>query len=150
MNPREPTLAAQDIEDLEIVSARLQDAVAQIKDLVWLPKSRRFVALFSRFKWEMAEERKGENVRVRSLLHVDSVFSAKGHKLKRSDPNAVASLLAIRFAPKGQDDPAGTVELVFAGGGAIRLEVECIDIGLTDVSGPWAARGRPAHEIEEI
>jgi hypothetical protein len=150
MNAREPTLAAQDVEDLEIVSARLQDAVAQIKDLVWLPKSRRFVALFSRFKWETAEEGKGENARVRSLLHFDGVFSAKGHKLKRSDPDAVASLLAIRFTPKGQDDPAGTVELVFAGGGAIRLEVECIDIGLTDVSGPWAARGRPAHEIEEI
>jgi hypothetical protein len=152
MNEREPTLAAHDVEDLEVVSARLQDAVAQIKDLVWLPRSRRFVALFSRFKWETAEANKGkgENARVRSLLHFDSVFSARGHNLKRSDPNAVASLLAIRFTPKGQDDPAGTVELVFAGGGAIRLEVECIDVGLTDVSGPWAARGRPAHEIEEI
>jgi hypothetical protein len=30
----------------------------------------------------------------------------------------------------------------------IRLEVECIDAGLQDVSGAWAARGRPAHESE--
>jgi hypothetical protein len=41
------------------------------------------------------------------------------------------------------------VELVFAGGGAMMLEVECLDAGLTDVSGEWAARGRPEHENEE-
>jgi hypothetical protein len=35
---RGPTLAAEDADDLEIISARLQDAVARVKDLVWLPK----------------------------------------------------------------------------------------------------------------
>ena len=34
------TLAAEDAADLEIISARLQDAVAQMKDLVFLPKKR--------------------------------------------------------------------------------------------------------------
>jgi len=29
------------------------------------------------------------------------------------------------------------------------LEVECINAGLADVSGEWAARGRPEHENEE-
>jgi len=32
------------------------------------------------------------------------------------------------------------------GGGALKLEVEMIDAGLTDLGGVWAARGRPAHE----
>ena len=143
----ELTLAAADAEDLEIISARLQDAVAQVKDLVWLPKSRRFAALFNRFKWETAEAKrgKGENLRVRAGLYFDGVLSAKSFRLKR-DPDAVASLLAITFTPKAADDPAGTIELLFAGGGAIKLDVECIDAGLTDVSGEWAARGRPMHE----
>ena len=32
------TLGAQDAEDLQIISAQLQDAVARVGDLVWLPQ----------------------------------------------------------------------------------------------------------------
>ena len=42
--------------------------------------------------------------------------------------------------------PGGEVELVFSGGGALKLEVECIDAGLSDLGGEWAALGRPRHE----
>ena len=138
------TLAAEDAADLEIISARLQDAVAQMKDLVYLPKKRRFAALFNRFLWE-SDEKKGD-LRVRSGLHFDGVLSVKSHKLKLGAPAAVVSLLAIQFTPKGGEDPGGSVELVFAGGGALKLEVEVLDAGLTDLAGPWAAMGRPEHE----
>ncbi len=40
------------------------------------------------------------------------------------------------------------VELIFAGGGTIKLDVEAIDAGLSDVSGEWAALGRPEHETD--
>jgi hypothetical protein len=142
------TLAAEDAEDLEIVSARLQDAVAQVKDFVWLPKSHRFAAIVNRFQWEAAQVKRSENLRIRSRLVFDRVSSVKALKFKR-DPEAVASLLAIKFAKRSEDDPSGTVELVFAGGGVIRLEVECLDASLTDVSNAWAALGRPDHETEE-
>jgi hypothetical protein len=138
------TLAAEDAADLEVISARLQDAVAKAKDLVYLPKRRRFAALFNRFQWE-AGARRG-NLRVQSGLHFDGVLSVKSHNIKRGAPDAVVSLLAIRFTPKGAEDPAGTIELIFSGGGILKLDVECIDAGLSDVSGVWAARGRPAHE----
>jgi hypothetical protein len=138
------TLAAEDAADLEIISARLQDAVAQMKDLVYLPKKRRFAALFNRFQWE-AEKKKGD-LRVRSGLHFDGVLAVKSQNLKLGAPDAVVSLLAIRFTPKGAEDPGGVVELTFAGGGALKLEVEVIDAGLSDISGVWAARGRPEHE----
>ena len=138
------TLAAEDAADLEVISARLQDAVARMKDLVYLPKRRRFAALFNRFQWET--DKKRGDLRVRAGLHFDGVLSVKSQKLKRGAPDAVVSLLAIRFTPKGGEDPGGTVELTFAGGGALKLEVEVIDAGLTDVSGVWAARGRPEHE----
>jgi hypothetical protein len=152
MTVTELTLAAADAEDLEIISARLQDAVGQVKDLVWLPKSRRFAALLNRFKWETAERRRGrgDNLRVRAGLHFDDVLSVKSTRLKRGDPEAVFELLAITFAAKAADDPAGTIELVLAGGGAIKLEVECIDAELTDVSGEWAALDRPSHQIDEM
>ncbi len=138
------TLAAEDAADLEVISARLQDAVAQMKDLVYLPKRRRFAAVFNRFQWE-ADQKKGD-LRVRSGLHFDGVLSVKSQNLKLGAPEAVVSLLAIRFTPKGAEDPGGEVELIFAGGGALRLEVEVIDAGLSDLTGVWAARGRPEHE----
>jgi len=146
MTTHGPILTAEDAEDLEVISARLQDAVARMGDLVWLPKSRRFAALFNRFKWESGER---GDLRVRAGLHFDGVLSVKSRNLKRGAPDAVVSLLSIRFAPASAGDPAGKVELVFADGGAILLEVECLAVGLTDVSGEWAARGRPTHEDEK-
>ena len=108
---------AEDAKDLEIISARLQDAVALVRDLVWLPKTRRFAAIFNRFKWESAEDGGRANLRIRSRLHFDGVLAVQSHKLRRDAPDAVVALLAIRFTPKGLDDPAGTIEMVFAGGG---------------------------------
>jgi hypothetical protein len=136
------TLGAEDAADLEVISAWLQDAVAQVKDFVYLPKRRRFAALFNRFQWEAGRG----DLRVKSGLHFDGVLTVKSQNLKRGSPEAVVSLLAIKFTPKAADDPAGTIELIFSGNGTLKLDVECIDAGLSDVSGVWAARGRPAHE----
>jgi hypothetical protein len=141
------TLAAEDAADIEIISARLQDAVARVKDLVYLPKTRRFAAVFNRFKWEDAERFTGRNLRVRAGLHFDNVLSVKAHNLKRESPYAIVSLLAVQFTPKSADECGGMVELLFSGGGAMKLEVECLDAGLTDLSGPWAAHGRPQHQL---
>lgn len=146
MTAQKLVVAAADAEDLQTISARLQDAVAQVKDLVYLPKSRRFAGLFNRFKWESAGAQSG--TRVRTGLHVEGVLSAKSYRMRTGNPDAVASLLAIRFEPNGGEDPGGTIELVFSGGGIIRLAVECIDMELADLSGEWAARGRPIHELE--
>jgi hypothetical protein len=138
-----PILAAQDVEDLEVISARLQDAVAKIGDLKYLPKTRRFVGLFNRFKWESGGR---GNLRIRTGLHFDGVLGVKSKNIKIGAPDAVVSLLAIKFTPKENNDPGGQAELVFAGGGSILLDLECLDAGLADVSGEWAARGRPSHE----
>jgi hypothetical protein len=136
-------LAAADAEDLEILSARLQDAVGKLKDVAWLPKQRRFVALLNRFRWE---DSKGPGTRVRSALRFDSVSQVQSSNVKQGAPDAVVSLLAIKFTPSGEADPAGVIELVLAGGGTIRLTVECIDAELVDQTGPWAARAKPSHE----
>jgi len=139
------TLAAHDSEDLEIISARLQDAVAKVGDLKYLPKARRFAGVFNRFQWENG---KPGNLRVRSGLHFDGVLSVKSKNIKMGAPGAVLSLLTIRFTPAGEGDPSGKVELTFSGGGVMQLEVECLDAALADMAGPWAARGRPSHEEE--
>lgn len=141
-------LAARDAEDLEIISARLQDAVARLGDLVYLKKQHRFVAMFNRFLWET-----DKNLRVRCGLHFDGVLAVKCQKMCQQNADTVVELLAVHFIPSTDDaateDPAGTVELVFAGGGAIHLTVECLDAAMSDESDAWAARARPCHETTE-
>ena len=134
-------LAAADAEDLEIVSARLQDAVAKLKNITWLPKKRRFAAVVNRLQWE-----DGGKTRVRAGLHFDGVLKVQSHKVKLGAGEAVVSILAVTFQPNGGEDPGGVIEIVLAGGGAFRLTVECIDAELADISGPWAAIGTPDHE----
>lgn len=134
-------LAAADAEDLQILSARLQDAVGQLKNFSWLPKKRRFAALLNRLQWE-----DGGKTRVRAGLHFDGVLKVQSSNVKLGAGDAVVSLLAVRFEPAGGEDPGGIVEIVLAGGGAIRLTVECIDAELADMTESWAARGRPDHE----
>lgn len=136
-------LRAMDAEDLEMLSARLQDAVGRLKDFVWLPKQHRFALLLNRFRWE---DGNGAGTRVRAALRFDSVVKVQSANVKLGAPEAVVSLLAIKFTPNGEGDPGGEVELLMAGGGVIRLTVECIDAELADLTQPWAARGRPSHE----
>ncbi len=140
-------LAARDSADLDVIAAQLQDAVAQIRDLVYLPKTRRFAALFNRFKWE---DGKAQNLRIRTGLHFDTVLSVKTLNLRHEAPDAVVSLLTIRFTPTAPDDCAGIVELLFSGGGVLRLEVECLEAGLADMSDPWPTLSRPQHPLDEV
>jgi hypothetical protein len=134
-------LAVGDAEDLEVISARLQDAVAKLKDITWLPKKRRFAALVNRLQWET-----GAATRVRAGLHFDGVLKVQSSKVKLGAGEAVVSILAVTFTPNGGEDPGGAVEIVLAGGGGIRLTVECIDAELADLTQPWAAQGKPDHE----
>lgn len=154
MNASPLKLAAADSEDLEILSARLQDATAKLKDIAWLPKQRRFAALFNRYRWEDAKSGKGS--RVRAGLHFGGVRRVESQNIKRGAPDAVVSLLAIKFTPNPRDaagleesaDPGGIIELLLAGGGGFRLTVECIDAELSDLTGPWDASSRPSHDGE--
>ncbi|HKQ44014.1 MAG TPA: DUF2948 family protein [Rhizomicrobium sp.] len=140
-------LAAGDAEDLEILSARLQDAVVKLKDITWLPKKRRFAAVLNRLQWEQ-----GGKTRVRAGLHFDGVLQVQSSKVKLGADEAVVSLLAVTFKPTGakenqEGDPGGVIEIVLAGGGLFRLTVECIDAELADLTGSWAACATPDHEV---
>jgi hypothetical protein len=136
-------LAAADAEDLGILSARLQDAVGQLKNFTWLPKKRRFVLVLNRLQWE-----EGGKTRVRAGLHFDGVLKVQSYKVKLGAGEAVVSILALRFTANGGEDPGGVFEIVLGGGGAIRLTVECVDAELADMTTPWAARGTPDHDQE--
>ncbi len=139
-------LIALDEQDLNVISAHVQDAVMKVRDLQYLPGTHRFVLAMSRFAWEKKSGfLRKHNERRQSVLHFDRVLGAKVAGITRDKPDDVLSLLAVSFVPT--DQPAGIIELVFSGGGTIMLDVECVEAGLADIGGAWQATSRPAHRI---
>ncbi|WP_026190649.1 DUF2948 family protein [Methylobacterium sp. WSM2598] len=136
-------LAALDADDLAVISAHLQDAVLRAGDLAYLPRERRFALVARRFDWTAPD---GAPPRRRLTgLHFDRVMAVRCRGIPRETPDAAMELLAITFEPG--EAPSGTATLVFAGGGAIRLELECIEAGMRDLGPVWGAESRPVHPI---
>lgn len=137
-------LVALDEQDLGIVSAHVQDAVTTVGDLEYLPSVKRFVVPMNRFAWEQKSGFfRQHNERRKSVLHFDRVRGVKTAGIARERPGDVLSLLAVTFV--AIDAPGGLIELIFSGGGAIVLDVECIEARLADVGGAWEATSRPLH-----
>lgn len=138
-------LLALDEEDLQIISAHMQDSVFKAVDLEWLPKRGQFCLVVNRFVWEKAERAKEGFERRRAAVTFKRVSAVRTLGVNRQDRQAVYSLLAIRFSKNG-DGPDGVVELTLAGGSAISLDVECIEAQLADTGGVWGTENRPSHE----
>jgi hypothetical protein len=69
----------------------------------------------------------------------------KSTRLNRADKQAIASILTLAFEP-APEPPGGVARIVLAGGGEIRLDVECIDAVLLDLGDPWPTPRKPNHE----
>jgi hypothetical protein len=142
-------LIAQEERDLQILASLVQDAVFPIAEMTYAKRQHRFALLLNRFRWEdrPAAERTGRPFeRVRSLLVFETVLAVRSQNIDRGDKDAVLSLLSMRFAP---DDQGGIVEIVLAGGGTVALQIEALEVTLTDVSRPYRANSghAPAHNI---
>jgi hypothetical protein len=131
-----------DEEDLEIVSTHVQDAVVNVSDVHWRPREKRLVMGLNRFDWEGAQADQPEYRRRRSALRFERVLSCK---CRNCDPagDGILNLLAVEFVES--DAPAGVVTLIFSGGAALRLEVECLEAELVDLGPTWSACACPAH-----
>ncbi len=133
-------LLAQDADDLAVIAAALQDAVAKIGDIRFEARRRNLTITFNRYRWE-AEGAE----RVRSALQLGSVLGVQARRLRRHAKDAVIELLTIGF--ESGEAPGGVLTLNFAGGGDLRVTLECIDAILVDVSTPWATRITPRHDV---
>ena len=139
-------LIALDAEDLEVISAHVQDAVVRVADMGYARGDRRFALLMNRYDWQTGQGRRDKGQRKRAALHFDSVQSVATAGFDPAAPEGVLSLLAITFTPI--DGPAGIIELSFAGGGTLRLGVECLEARLSDLGAAWAAAAKPTHALD--
>lgn len=133
-------LLAEDAEDLEVISAALQDAVTRIGDIRWEKRGRRLTIAFNRFCWEAAG---GGGQRVLAGFQLGGVTEVKARNLRSEAKDAVLELLAMTFEPA--EAPGGRITFAFADGGDLAAVVECVDAALADISPPWPAPHKPGH-----
>jgi hypothetical protein len=141
-------LIALDHDDLDVMSAHLQDSVVKVGEILWRPAEHRVVIALNRFDWEAAQDAIPSWQRRRSALRFDRVLSCKCRDLDCGAKDQVLNLLAVEFSET--DAPGGVVTLLFSGGGALRLEVECLEAETVDLGPVWATTHCPEHADGQV
>lgn len=138
-------LGALDAEDLKVISSLTQDAVFPASEMRWHRKGARFALLLNRMRWEDPGRTRHAPERVQSVLMFNTVQSVASQGVPKGDADTILSLLSITF--EQTQAPSGHVTLTLAGDGALRLQVEALEVSLKDVTKPYTALSRktPAH-----
>lgn len=139
-------LIALDGDDVGVFSAHLQDAVVDIVDVHWRPAEHRLVIGLNRFDWEAASSSSPQFRRRRAALRFERVLSCQCRNVEPADREQVLNLLALSFDES--DSPGGVVTLMFSGGKALRLQVECLEAELADLGPSWVTDHCPAHAVD--
>lgn len=133
-------LLAFDADDLSVVSMHLQDAVLTAADLAFLAREQRFALVCDRFDWGAADGL--ACARRRTGLRFERVRAVRSRDVPQGSETPL-QLLALRFQPGTA--PAGVVELVFAGGAGLRLDVDYIEAAMDDLGALGPVQPTPNH-----
>jgi hypothetical protein len=124
-------LIALDADDLAVISAHVQDARVETSDIIWRQGEKRLVVGMNRLDWEQTLSGETAPRRLIAALRFDRVLSCKSRNIELEAPGTALELLGIEFHPG--DAPGGSAVLMFTHGGALRLDVECLECELTDL-----------------
>ena len=137
-------LIARTNEDLKVISAHLQDSIADIKNIANLKKNNIFLMQLNRFMWEDVE--KGvfrKNKRIRTILKFDNVLEVNSKNIGQKLKDKFLDFLAIESCQ--MPDNNYEMKLVFSGDSIIRVIAEVIEVTLDDQGEPWNTKNKPKH-----
>jgi hypothetical protein len=138
-------LLALDREGLDVISAHAQNTCVRRADMVFLLSQRRFVVAGMRYDWVKAKT--GPRERVSSVLRFDRVSKVSQLGLPDAEKDRTLNLIAVTF--QKTDPPAGMILLAFADGALVRLDVECVEVELSDLELRAPAASCPGHALSD-
>ena len=147
MDVKNLKLIARTEEDLRVVSAHLQDAIANIADIANLEKNKIFLLQLNRFMWEDVE--KGvfrKNKRIRTVLKFENVISVNSKNINQSKKDTFLDFLTIET--NKMPDNNYEMKIVFAGDSIIKVVSEVIEVTLDDQGEAWDTKNMPKHKIK--
>ena len=137
-------LIARTEEDLRVVSAHLQDSIANVSDIANLRKNKIFLMQLNRFMWEDVERgvfRK--NKRIRTILKFDNVLKVHSKNINQSKKGKFLDFLTIET--NQMTDNNYEMKIVFAGDSIIKIISEVIEVTLDDQGLAWDTKNMPKH-----
>ena len=137
-------LIALDADDLAVISAHVQDARVQTSDIIWRQHEKRLVIGMNRLDWEQTLAGEAEPRRLIAALRFDRVLACKSRNIDLEASDKALDLVGIEFHEA--EAPGGSAVLLFAQGGALRLDVECLECELTDLGADELGTGLGIEE----
>ena len=140
-------LRAVAAEDVEIISALLQDGLVAASDLHHDKDAASFVMVINRFCWEQADDTDSETQPNRCLcgLKVAHVKQVSRRGLS-SGVNQFYNLLSITYEEvKNNEKVIKRLTFTFSDGYGIRLTVDDLALIVQDIAVPHPGLARPKH-----
>ena len=146
METKNLKLIARTDDDLRVISAHLQDSIADTKNIANLKRNKIFLMQLNRFMWEDVE--KGlfrKNKRIRTILKFDNVVGVYSKNINSKDKERFLDFLAIEtnILP----DKYYEIKLIFSGDSVIKIRSEVIEVTLDDQGSPWESKTKPKHKF---
>jgi len=139
-------LRAVDSEDVQVVSAVLQDAIVPVCDMAFQPEDKNFVMVAQRLRRE-----KNENMdRICCAFTLVGVTGVQTQGIDLHATDRILDLLAIMVNVAGAGQIGTVISLIFAGEAKIRLECASWAASIEDFGEPWPALCNPCHESNQI
>ena len=137
-------LIARSEDDLRVVSAHLQDSIANVSDIANLKKNKILLMQLNRFMWEDVE--KGvfrKNKRIRTVLKFENVLKVHAKNINQSKKDKFLDFLTIET--NKMPDNNYEMKIVFAGDSIIKVISEVIEVTLDDQGEAWDTKNIPKH-----
>lgn len=143
------------IDDVEVLSALLQDSIIPGADMAFDSKLEEFVFVANRFCWELSPSTDmtgsdGKPLHKRRLcgVRISHVGSIQHHKWPHKRHLALFNLLALRHMDMAeQADKRAVLQFEFSGGSGLRLKIDEIDIALEDLDSGYPTSLQPGHDL---
>jgi hypothetical protein len=131
-------LRAKDAEDIQVISAVLQDSIVPVCDVTFQQNAGTFIVVAQRLRRETGET--GASERICCALTIKGVKAAQVHGIDQHNSERMLDLLAIIL------EPAESLNFIFAGDAHIRLSLEAWSCVVEDFGEPWPALCHPCHD----
>ena len=143
-------LMALDADDLTVISTYVQDAVLKSSEIKYNSAGKQITLGMNRFAWEVKSSRRWffkKHERRLSALTFNRVLRVRSKGIEINNSEQTLSLLTIEFTQDQADSPAGSIKMIFGGDAVLELDVECIEVQLTDLGAAWSAAHKPRHTV---